>query len=145
MGPDKSPQVANAQNNAMQLAGERSAELTFLPSFQHPVVYVEWGGHEFWPTVGWSYVGASKHNGTGQYSYFGSSPLDLTVDNDSPPQEAVTLVTSFAGYWGAEGGGGPPQGPPLHCQWYWDPVNTPKDLLSYVDVCIDKPPVEKTY
>ncbi len=156
IGPDKSQQVANAQNNAMQLAAERLTEVIvpgpggiphpspIIPSFQHPVVYVEWGGHEFWPTVGWSYTGASKHNGTGQYSYFGSSPVDLTVDNDLPPQD-VALVTSFAGYWGAKGGGGPPQGPPLHCQWYWPPDTTPQELLAHVDVCTDKAPVKKTY
>lgn len=156
-GPDKSGQIASAQNNAVQLAtapvtltltvhqpGEVPVPTTLIPSFQHPVVYVEWGGHEFWPTSAWGYTGASKHNGLGQYSYLGSTPVDLLVDTVPLPQDVV-LVTDFAGYWGAEGGGGPPQGPPLHCQWYWDPDTIPADLLAHVDVCTNQPPVKKTF
>jgi len=142
IGPDKAVQVANAQNNTVQLANMA----TFLrvgkdpPSvgiihYSHPVVYVEWGGHEFWPTPAWGYTGAAKHNGIGQYSYFGTAPIDLTVDSGPVPDEA-RLVTTFLGYWGAKGGSGPPQGPILHCQWYWDPVITDPTLLSRVDQCI---------
>jgi hypothetical protein len=152
-GPDMTTEKAHAQNNTVQLAaedvsrvivggplgsGEAPHPVPVLMSYQHPVVYVEWGGHEFWPTPGWSIYGASKHDGTGQYSYFGSLPVDLTFDRDplhplvnAPPD--VRLVTSFAGYWGAKGGGGPPQGPPLHLQWYWNPDTTTPDLLQKIE------------
>ncbi|WP_218511799.1 hypothetical protein [Variovorax sp. dw_308] len=143
-GPDNATQIANAQNNIVKLAAEPSS----AQAFQHPVVYVENGGHEFWPTSDWGIYGASNHDGTGKYSYFGSSPVDVTpvpslrLIADRPggvtaqPVEVpadVALVTTFAGWWGAQGGGGPPQGPPLHTQWYWNPKTTPADLLQKVD------------
>jgi hypothetical protein len=143
-----------AQNNTLQLAQDplfsASGARTIKPLYKHPVVYVEWGGHEFWPTSGWSIAAASKHNGLGKYSYFGDAPVDVTYlpvfssttgaqNLPSPlPNADVTLVTLFAGFWGApQSHNGPPQGPPLHCEWYWDPSwepttagNTPTNLLD---------------
>ncbi len=151
IGPEKSVQIYDAQNNTVQLAGMRTFSAVGRPprftggiDYSHPVVYVEWGGHEFWPTPTWGYTGASKHNGTGQYSYFGVEPVDLTVDSGSVPDD-VRLVTSFLGYWGAKGGGGPPQGPILHCQWYWDPASTDPGLLSRVHACVYNSTLQKTY
>lgn len=160
--PDMATELAHAQNSTLQLAAESlpdfAAAVPGVPghgsagaivSYQHPVVYVEWGGHEFWPTPNWQLVGASKHNGLGQYSYFGSAPTDLTIDRQSLPAgfthlmipEDVALVTTFAGYWGPKGGSGPPPGPPLHVEWYWDPDPnvTPPALLSLIEN-IDLPP-----
>jgi hypothetical protein len=140
-GPDQATELAHAQNNTLQLAAQESAVL----SFQHPVVYVEWGGHEFWPTPDWTIYEAAKHNGAGQYSYFGSAPVDLTIDLVrgsgglaglvSPIPVDVALVTEFAGYWGgANSYNGPPQGPPLHNGWYWDldPSKLP-DLTKLIE------------
>ena len=45
---------------------------------------------------------------------------------------ALISVLIAAGYWGFYGPGsqnGPPQGPPLHKQWMWDP-DMPADLLA---------------
>jgi hypothetical protein len=143
--PNQQNQRFFAQNNILQLAtegpflaspvsglhGKPVPGISF--SFQHPVVYVEWGGHEFWPTPAWSFYGASKHNGLGQYSYFGSIPVDVSQVT-KPPQDDVALVTQFAGYWGASHDlNGPPPGPPLHCEWFWDPsTTTPSALLASV-------------
>jgi hypothetical protein len=135
--PGVTAEVGYAQDNIVQLAA-----IADTSSYSHPVVYVEWGGHEFWPTASWGYIGASKHNGAGSYSYFASSPLDLVV---GPPTKItrgtsptvispeVQLVTSFAGYWGTESDGGPPPGPPLHTEWYWDPILTPSDLFQTIE------------
>jgi hypothetical protein len=131
IGPDKAEQVANAQNDTVQLANMATFRRVGICSplrrnhrLCHPVVYVEWGGHEFWPTSAWDYNGAAKHNGIGQYPYFGTPLVDLTVDSGTVPDE-VRLVTTFLGFWSANGGSEPPQGPILHCQWYWDPVSYP--------------------
>jgi hypothetical protein len=109
----------NAQNNALQLA---SADAT--RNFVHPVVYVEWGGHEFWPTSAWSLDFASKHGGNG-YSYFAATPPNVgEIGNPMPAVDAAPLVVGFAGYWGYYGWQNqnkPPQGPPLHRQWLWLP------------------------
>jgi hypothetical protein len=146
-GPNMTEELSEAQNNTLQLAAENSVVAApasgeiggglrslLLPSaFSHPVVYAEWGGHEFWPKPSWTIYGASNHNGMGQYSYFGTAPVDVTVDPEYytaggvtlptlPTQDDIALVTLFSGYWGApQNDNGPPQGPPLHCQWYWDP------------------------
>lgn len=126
-GPDMTQQLFQAQNNVLSLAAEVTSKDN--TSFRHPVVYVEWGGHEFWPTDAWSIYAASKHNGTGQYSYFGDSPVDITANPNTsstptiPSQPDVALVTLFSGFWGApQSYNGPPQGPPLHCEYYWDPA-----------------------
>ena len=157
-GPDQATEKALAQNNVLQLATQPGPKV----SYQHPVVYVEYGGHEFWPSTSWGYYGASKHNGTGQYSYFASHPVDLTPDTKTtttsvngrrlpllqPLPTDVMLVTSFAGYRGAQGGGGPPQGPPLHTQWYWDPKTTPADLLAAIEtkeLAGNKPWAKRTF
>lgn len=127
---------AHAQNNVLQLAAGPGSSITTPPplaSFRHPVVYVEWGGHEFWPTPGWSIYGASRHNGLGKYSYYGNGAVDLGDDPLTVSRSVSTdidLVRFFAGYWGADWGGGPPQGPALHLQWYWNPKTTPQPLLN---------------
>jgi len=152
-----------AQNNTVQLALDpvfsAAGAVTIKRWYKHPVVYAEWGGHEFWPTSGWSIAGASKHNGQGKYSYFGDAPVDVTYRPvfspatgaqilPSPlPNADVALVTLFAGYWGApQTHNNPPPGPPLHCQWYWDPSwesatlglppaqgNPPENLLVFLE------------
>jgi hypothetical protein len=133
------------QNNTLQLALDplfsASGARIIAPVYKHPVVYVEWGAHEFWPTSGWSIAAASKHNGLGKYSYFGDAPVDVTYlpvfspqtgaqNLPSPlPSTDVALVNLFAGYWGApQTHNGPPPGPPLHCEWYWDPSWEPATL-----------------
>jgi hypothetical protein len=142
--PNQTNQRFIAQNNTLQLATEGPvfvSPASGLPgqpvhpagihvSFQHPVVYVEWGGHEFWPTPAWSFYGASKHNGLGQYSYFDSIPVDVSPVTTPPSQDDIALVTQFAGYWGASQSlNEPPQGPPLHCEWFWDPSTTTSSAL----------------
>jgi hypothetical protein len=120
--------VQAAQNNVVQLAQDPASHL-----YLHPVVYVEWGGHEFFPTSDWSYELASKHNGSGKYHYIAANVPNIgEIGAANPPSEQAQLVTNFAGYWGYYGPGsrnGPPQGPTLHKQWMWDP-DMPPDLLS---------------
>lgn len=122
------PNLENAQNNALQLAKDESSGL-----YVHPVVYVEWGGHEFWPTSGWSYEGAGKHAGDG-YSYFADTPPNVGEIESPFPGDAAGLITAFAGYWGLYGGfadyNPPPQGPPLHREWQWNP-NAPPNPATY--------------
>jgi hypothetical protein len=138
--PNLTDNLMAAQDNVLQLAsqpvvdnhGGVSTPVFALEHFQHPVVYVEWGGHEFWPTSGWQIYGASKHNGLGRYAYFASAPKDVVPAGT--PTSDVTLVTTFSGYWGApQSHNGPPQGPPLHTQWYWDPAITSANLLQVIE------------
>jgi hypothetical protein len=121
--------VQAAQNNIVQLAQDPGSKL-----YIHPVVYVEWGGHEFFPTSDWDYTLASAHNGAGKYNYIASGvPSIGEIGQPNPPSNQANLITNFAGYWGFYGPGsqnGPPQGPPLHKQWMWDPNNMPANILA---------------
>jgi hypothetical protein len=78
-----------------------------------------------------------RDNGTGTFSYFGDSPVDITAspNNTVPPTEPaqadIALVTLYSGYWGApQRNNGPPQGPSLHCEYYWDPTTTNTTLFA---------------
>jgi hypothetical protein len=117
-----------AQNNAVQLAA-----VDANGPYVHPVVYVEWGGHEFWPTSRWSKKMAGKHGGDG-YQFLAATPPNIGELMNPMGGDAGTLITSFAGYWGFYGGfaglNGPPQGPPLHKQWQWVP-GAPPDPATY--------------
>jgi hypothetical protein len=120
--------VQAAQNNVVQLAQDPSSKL-----YIHPVVYVEWGGHEFFPSPAWSVGEASKHNGTGKYHYIAQGVPDIgEIGAANPPTDQAKLITSFAGFWGYYGTDNqnkPPPGPPLHKQWVWDP-DMPPALLK---------------
>jgi len=120
--------VQAAQNNIVQLAQDPSSKL-----YIHPVVYVEWGGHEFFPTSDWDYTLASAHNGAGKYHYIASGVPNIgEIGQSTYPSNQANLITNFSGYWGFYGPGsqnGPPQGPPLHKQWMWDP-DMPANLLA---------------
>jgi hypothetical protein len=117
-----------AQNNALQLAAA-DANGPYI----HPVVYVEWGGHEFWPTSRWSKKMAGKHGGDG-YQFLAATPPNVGELMNPMEGDAATLITFFSGYWGFYGGfaglNGPPQGPPLHKQWQWVP-GVPPDPAAY--------------
>ena len=109
----------NAQDNLVQLAMDPTSQL-----FVHPVVYVEWGGHEFWPSTGWRYYGAGKHNGTGK-AYFAATPPNVgEVGQPMPGVPAASVVVQFAGFWGYFGPeNNPGPGPTLHQEWLWNPLS----------------------
>jgi hypothetical protein len=118
--------ICDAQNNVVQMARVDSSQ-----PYVHPVVYVEWGGHEFWPSKNWSFYGASKHGGDG-YSYFAAAPPNVGEISHPLLGAAGQVLTGFAGYWGHWGGfenrNPPPQGPPLHREWTWYPPNDPMSV-----------------
>ncbi|WP_174285304.1 hypothetical protein [Sphingomonas bacterium] len=56
-----------------------------------------------------------------QYAFFGHA-IDLERDGyqvNLSASDDVNLVRYCAGYRGRSAYNGPPQGPPLHIQWYW--------------------------
>jgi hypothetical protein len=118
----------NAQNNVVQMTRDSvSGEYT------HPVVYVENGGHEFWPTKAWTMADAQNHNGDDvENSYLAAPPVNLgEVEHPMAESPAANVVLRYNGRWGAWGGAyagtgstgiftnDPPQGPPLHNGWTW--------------------------
>lgn len=99
-------------------------------NYDHPVVYVEHGGHEFWPSPYWSFYGAQKHGGDDiADSYLAARPPNLgEVEHPLDETPVAPVILRFNGYWGTysrEGHGklfpanAPPPGPTLHSEWTW--------------------------
>jgi len=79
--------------------------------YEHPVVYVEWGAHEFWPAPCGSVTTAPNHNGDGLS--FLPDVVQVLGTLDAP--ESVHLP--FIYYNGKLGDD--PQALLLHRTWYW--------------------------
>jgi hypothetical protein len=91
--------------------------------YVHPVVYIEWGGHEFWPNVQGSKTASAKHNGSGQYSYVCHDIPNLG-EVESPLGDDFRIIMGFNGHWGSFNNvNGNPPGPCLHTEWQW-PFNS---------------------
>lgn len=108
---------SNAQNNIVRIAKDpRTGEFT------HPVVYVERGGHEFWPTDAWGFQDAPSHSGNDrQHSYIAATPPNLgEVEHPLAETPDAIIVLQYNGRWGAYSKkNSPPQGPALHDSWTW--------------------------
>ena len=104
--------------------------------FTHPVVYIEYGGHEFWPSQYWIYSGpagtkAYSHNGQGLYQFLTSTPPNLgEVEFPLSEYNGASLLMRFNGRWGTYNwDNDPPQGPPLHNQWNWPQSSSVRWLI----------------
>lgn len=107
--------VSNAQNNTLRL---RTDPVTGFAT--HPMVYLERGGHEFWPTEKGSYYAAPKHDGLGLQILTSTPPNLGEVENPMTEYQTALPILRFNGLWGAYSRSNtPPPGPPLHAQWTW--------------------------
>ncbi|MEO5975545.1 MAG: hypothetical protein ABIS36_01175 [Chryseolinea sp.] len=87
--------------------------------FVHPIVYIEWGGHEFWPNTHGSQTLSPKHNGDGKYSYQCHNIPNMG-ELDWPLSDNSRVIMGFNGYWGSFNvANNNPPGPALHKQWQW--------------------------
>ena len=98
--------------------------------FTHPVVFVEHGGHEFWPSPFWEFYGAQKHGGDDTSdSYLTATPPNLgEVEHPLSEEPFAVAITQFNGYWGTYSralgfSNNPPPGPPMHYAWTY-PTNS---------------------
>jgi hypothetical protein len=107
--------------------------------YRHVVVYIERGGHEFWPGA-WGYGTPASvagitfhldgHNGQ-SVSYLVPDVMDrpFNVGEVAHPLTAnARIVLEYDGHWGCTNtrdlfGHGPlrksPVGPSIHCEWRW--------------------------
>ena len=113
-------QIARAQNNVVRMYRDPTTA-----AFTHPVVYVEHGSHEFFPTEFWNYYAAPKHAGDSRFRYLAESPPNLgEVEQPMTEAPGAAFIVRFNGSWGSFGRqNNPPQGPPLHENWSW-PVSS---------------------
>jgi len=94
----------------------------------HPVVYIEYGAHEFWPSEHWVFIEViggidyhtPAHNGL-SYAFLTATPPNLgEVEHPLAENSAAKIILRFNGLWGTwSKSNEPPQGPPLHNQWTW--------------------------
>jgi len=85
----------------------------------HPVVYVEWGGHEFWPNTHGSKQSAPNHNGEGHYHYLCHNIMNLG-EVVHPSSKNAEIILRFNGPWGKFNiANNNPPGPTLHTEWQW--------------------------
>ncbi len=108
-------QIRLAQNNLVRFYKDPQTG-----AFDHPMVYIEHGAHEFYPSEHWNFTGAPNHNGK-SYHYLTATPPNLG-EVEHPLQEVAgaEIILKFNGYWGAYGKKNTPaQGPALHQNWLW--------------------------
>jgi hypothetical protein len=110
-------QIALAQNNRVRFFRDSQ---TGEEEFDHPVVYIEHGAHEFYPSEYWDFYGAPNHNGK-SYHYLTATPPNLgEVEHPLKEAAGAEIILKFNGYWGAYGKANTPaQGPALHQNWLW--------------------------
>lgn len=119
-----SPFAVPSQGRIVEYRSSDQAVQMFAPQgqslFLHPVVYLEHGGHEFWPTTGGSKKWAHNHNGRGHQLLTQHVPNLGEVS--APLSDEAAIITRFTGYWGyRNSSNAPPPGPSLHKQWHWGP------------------------
>lgn len=96
--------------------------------FLHPVVYIENGTHEFWPSEFGFFEAMPKHGGDG-FRYLTATPPNLG-EVEHPRTSLAGVIMRYNGRWGAFSrtfgtfDTSPPPGPALHLEWHWPTGNT---------------------
>ncbi len=100
--------------------------------YLHPVVYIEHGTHEFYPTPWWDYPMAPNHNGKSKAYLTANIPNLGEVENPLNECADAILILQFNGYWGGYSSeyNEPGPGPQLHKQWLWPPSSSIRWLLK---------------
>ncbi|WP_315823294.1 hypothetical protein [Paraflavitalea speifideaquila] len=115
-------EYARAQDNVVRVYAD-----PITGEYTHPVVYIENGTHEYYPTEHWNYYTAPAHKGNG-YSFLTNTPIHLG-EVEYPVNYKVIL--QFNGKWGAYSPlNDPPVGPALHRQWTWPATSSIRWLLN---------------
>ena len=109
-------EVELAQNNRVRFFRDTQTGET---QFDHPVVYIENGTHEFFPSEYWDYYGVPNHNGQSHH-YLTATPPNLGEVEHPLNAPGAEIILQYNGYWGTYGKmNTPPQGPALHQNWLW--------------------------
>jgi hypothetical protein len=131
-----------ASNNAVRFYQDPNTN-----QYTHPVVYIENGSHEFWPTekgvfyvyqLGVAIGNAPPHGGTDvAHRYLTQSIPNLgEVEAETIATSEAEIVLRYNGSWGAFSRlNSPPPGPPLHTEWTW-PANSVIRPKLTVERCV---------
>lgn len=98
------------------------------PMATHPVVYLEFATHEYFPTGAWmNYIGMPNHAGTDEdHRYLTATPPNLGEVGAPLGETALApFILRFNGKWGTD-----PRGPSLHAEWTWPSDSKVRSKLS---------------
>ncbi len=127
---------AKARNHVLRLRADPTTG-----AFTHPVVFVEHGGHEFWPSPFWEIPYAQKHGGDdAENSYLTETPPNLgEVEHPLAEEPLAAVILQYNGYWGTYSRtlpghtNNPPPGPALHFEWTWPASSSIRWQLQGID------------
>ena len=103
------------QDNELRLAKDSTTG-----EFSHPIVYVEHGAHEFWPTEHGNMDRAPNHNGDDRDHHYQPVDIPNLGEIEHPMGATARTVVLFSGAWGhINSYNSPPPGPALHKAWNW--------------------------
>jgi hypothetical protein len=108
-------QPEKAQNNVISFSKDPKTG-----KYTHPVVFVEAGSHEFWPTKDWGAQGAPSHNGDDKAHHYLAANIPNLGEIEHPMGDEARIFIQYDGYWGNnyEINDVSP-GPSLHASWNW--------------------------
>lgn len=104
-----------AQTNTLFMAQD-----AVTGEYSHPVAFIEFGSHEFWPTSRWGAEGAPAHPGDdAAHSYLAHNIPNLG-EIEHPLSAEAGVLLGYSGSWGyINTDNNPPPGPALHKAWNW--------------------------
>jgi hypothetical protein len=104
-----------AQNNQVSFAQDPVTN-----EYSHPVVFVESGSHEFWPTSKWGAQYAPSHAGNDPFNHYIARNIPNLGEIEHPLSDDAAIIVGYNGYWGnwnKDNDVSP--GPSLHSSWNW--------------------------
>jgi hypothetical protein len=136
---NNNPNLVIDASNGTSLAGTYTSdnELLFYKDpitneWSHPVVYVEKGSHEYYPTKAWFVSTCPNHDGDG-YSFLANTPPNLgEVEHPLTETPYSEIILQYSAKWGCSAGkfNSPPSGPSLHSEWTYPASSTIRWLLK---------------
>ena len=118
-----------AQNNQLSFAADPTSG-----EFAHPVVFVEAGSHEFWPSAKWGAQFAPSHAGNDPYNHYIAKHIPNLGEIEHPLSGDAQIIMEYNGYWGYwNHDNAVSPGPTFHAAWNWFVPGRPVVSTSEVE------------
>ena len=118
-----------AQNNQVSFSQD-----PLTGKYEHPVVFVESGAHEFWPTAKWGAQYAPSHAGNDPYNHYLMHNIPNLGEIEHPLSNDATIIVEYNGYWGNwNKSNDVSPGPVLHSSWNWFTPDRPPLAAGFSD------------
>lgn len=118
-----------AQNNQLSMAQDPTSN-----EYSHPVVFVEAGSHEFWPSPKWGAQYAPSHAGNDPLAHYIAQNIPNLGEIEHPLYPDAETIVWYNGYWGNwNKSNDVSPGPVFHASWNWFTPNRPSVSPSQVE------------